>query len=237
MFNDLKVKNSSIIISYFHLRQLIGVLGMLLPIICIGGGYFFAELPIQRSISFYYHTNMRDFFVGLMVCVSLFLITYKGYDKRDQIVTTISGIAGFGIAFFPCLKCPKEILPIGIFQWSPSFSNKIHITSALIFFTLLGFNSMLLFTLNQTGWKKRVYQWCGGIILGCIVSLSILTLTVNNDYLDEHCVILFFETIMLFSFGFSWWVKGKALEALVALSALVKERTLSYLSGLARRLK
>ncbi|MEJ2664743.1 MAG: DUF998 domain-containing protein, partial [Spirochaetia bacterium] len=83
-------KNRSIIISYIALRRLIGILGMLLPFICILGGLLFAALYVEPSISDYYYTNMRDFFVGLLFGVSLFLITYKGYELIDDIVTNTS---------------------------------------------------------------------------------------------------------------------------------------------------
>jgi len=237
MLGDLREKNSSIIISYFSLRQLIGLLGMLLPLICILGGYFFSKLPIQSSVSSYYHTNMRDFFVGLMVCVSFFLITYKGYEKRDQIITTIIGMAGFGIALFPCLKRSTEIQPVGIFQLNPSISDWIHILCALIFFSLLAYNSIYLFALSKDGWKNTIYRGCGYFILVSIISLVISVLTIKSEVVESYRIVLIFEIIMLLAFGFSWWVKGRALEALANASTVVIEKTQNYLSGLAKLVK
>ncbi|MHC1705386.1 MAG: hypothetical protein AB9846_15880 [Tenuifilaceae bacterium] len=62
-FDYLNKGNNSIIISYKALRRLIGILGILLPVICIIGGFWFAKDPVQQSISLYYYTNMRDFLV------------------------------------------------------------------------------------------------------------------------------------------------------------------------------
>jgi hypothetical protein len=237
MLGDLKEKNSSIIISYFSLRQLIGWLGMLLPPICILGGYFFSKIPIQRSISFYYHTNMRDFFVGLMVCVALFLTTYKGYERRDKIITTTIGIAGLGIALFPCLRSSTDTRSVGIFQLRPSISDKIHISCALIFFILLAINSIFLFTLGKDDWKNKIYKLCGYTILASIITLAILLLAINPEEVKNYKMVLAFETIMLLAFGLSWLVKGKTLESLAEISTFVKMKTLGYLSGLSKMIK
>ena len=37
-----------------------------------------------ESISSYYHSVMRDIFVGSLCAVGTFLISYRGYDKRDN---------------------------------------------------------------------------------------------------------------------------------------------------------
>ena len=104
-----RTKNDSLIISYIALRRCIGVLGMALPVVCIFGGWLFSNLEAQRSISFYYHTNMRDFFVGLLASVAMFLATYRGYETIDRIVSMLSGAAALGIAFF--LKLAPSMIP------------------------------------------------------------------------------------------------------------------------------
>ena len=112
-------RNRSIIISYLSLRRLIGILGILLPFICVLGGLLFSDLPVRSSISSYYHTNMRDFFVCLLVGVSLFLLTYKGRERIDNIVTSIIGFTGLGVAVLPCLNSLALTEPVGIFQINP----------------------------------------------------------------------------------------------------------------------
>ena len=115
----LDKKNDNLIISYKALRRLIGILGILLPVINILGGCLIGEEPIQQSISMYYYTNMRDFLVGLLFVVSLFLITYKGYNLIDLIVSSIIGIAGLGVAIFPCFNELFITQRVGIFQLFP----------------------------------------------------------------------------------------------------------------------
>jgi len=181
------------------------------------GGYLFSKISIQQSISYYYYTNMRDFLVGLLFCVSMFLITYRGYLVIDNLVTSLCGIAGMGIAIFPCLYDPDKGLPVGIFQLRSETSYIIHLSCAGLFFFLLAMNSMFLFTISK-GPKKtenkkkrnRIYYGCGITILLSLITLAVLFKT-NKEAIDKYKVTLIMETIMLFAFGISWLVKGETL--------------------------
>jgi len=74
---------------------------------------------------------MRDFFTGLMFVVSIFLITYKGYNVIDFVITTITGVMGLGVAIFPCYNELFKTQTVGIFQLITNTSDKIHLTSLL----------------------------------------------------------------------------------------------------------
>ena len=214
-----RTKNANPVISYLNLRRLIGYVGILLPLVCFLGGKLFANLPIQQSISFYYHTNVRDFFVGLLVGVSLLLITYKGYEVIDDIVSTITGIFGLGIVIFPCLLAKEVKCPIGFFQLKPDCSNILHIACSVFFFGLLAVNSFFLFTLTDkkkemsNNKKKRniIYKVCGILISITLIAMIIIVLTVNEQIVEEKRIVFVFETIMLVSFGVSWLVKGETI--------------------------
>jgi hypothetical protein len=213
------VKNVDPIISYRNLRRSLGILGILLPLVCFFGGLIISKLPLQQSISFYYYTNVRDFFVGFMVCMSVFLITYKGYGVIDNIVTSLSGIFGLGIAVFPCLFSETSIISVGFFQINSVISNIIHIICSIIFFFLLSFNSIFLFTRTDktkpvTKNKKVrniIYIICGIVILVSFTTLLILTLTLGQKLIIEKCIVFYFEAIMLSAFGLSWLVKGETI--------------------------
>ena len=79
-------KNENLCLSYVTLRRAIGVLGMLLPLLCVAGGAAFMGLGVGRSISYYYHTNMREFFTGILAIVCAILATYRGYDEDRKSV-------------------------------------------------------------------------------------------------------------------------------------------------------
>ena len=59
--------DQKLIVSYLTMRRLIGVIGIALPIIMVLGGFIQNGFVILDSISNYYYTNMRDFFVGIII--------------------------------------------------------------------------------------------------------------------------------------------------------------------------
>lgn len=215
---SLRDKNKDLEISYIQLRQLIGYLGMALPFCCILGGSILIKEKIQTTLSSYYYTNMRDIFVGIIVGMSMFLITYKGYEYIDQLITTITGIFGLGVAIFPCNISGVPDVQVGVFQLMSKTSNIFHVLCALSFFILLAINSIFLFTMTSkshvTKRKKdrnRVYRLSGYIIIACIISLIFFVLLAPPSVVGNSVVILVLETIMLISFSISWLVKGETL--------------------------
>lgn len=209
--------NNDVIISYKALRRLIGFLGILLPIVLILGGWLLADSPIQQSISLYYYSNMRDFLVGILFVVSLFLITYKGSFVIDNVVTTLTGVTGLCVAIFPCFNELYETQRVGIFQMYPDKSNIVHLTSASLFFILLAINSIFLFTRKidpvtpQKLTRNKIYRICGFIILACFVGLVVCMLILTQEQKFNTKLILILEAIALWAFGISWLVKGQTI--------------------------
>ncbi len=205
--------NRDMIISYLNLRKLIGILGITLPFMCLFGGIIFSGLPIGESISYYYYTNMRDLFTGVLIGVGFFLITYKGYDKADDLITTVAGVLGMLIAIFPMVNTlmPKEL--VGVFHIPSFVSNYFHLFSAGSYFIVLAYMSFFQFTKSPTNTPKaklrdKIYKTCGIIMLGGIILLLIQSLF---DVFTLSYFVWLIETIMLIAFGTSWLVKGRAI--------------------------
>lgn len=227
--------------SYMALRQVIGILGMFLPFAVVFFAAVFGSpdcLPLNcfSTISATYHTNAGPIMVGLLFCVGLFLVTYDGYDKQDSIVSTISGIAAMGIAFFPCTLKILSIdsaghslgTRVGIFHLPIEVSNIIHLCLAAAFFLLLAYNSFFLFTKTKNKdsmsdeKKKRnlLYKICGLVIFISIICILVINLLYTflfsanppDFYAFEYTPYgIVFETIMLIAFGLSWLAKGGAI--------------------------
>src|SRR5438132_210540 len=64
--------------SYLLIRTVVGVLGIALPLVLIVGESFFLKgsAEVRGSLSAYYHSPMRDFFVGSLCVIGVLLITY-----------------------------------------------------------------------------------------------------------------------------------------------------------------
>jgi len=80
---ELKRRNA-LIISYLSLRKAIGFLGILLPFVLYFGALIIFGTGLQTSISGYYHTGMRDVYVGTLCVIGFFLFSYKGGEKLGR---------------------------------------------------------------------------------------------------------------------------------------------------------
>lgn len=209
------------IISYRTLRKLVGMLGIFLPAFLFFGS-FEAEsksFELLSSISAYYYSWMRDVFTGILFAIATFLFSYYGYDKRDNIATSLAGVCALGIALFPTAdNCVTD---------QSSFLDEIHLVSAVAFFAILAYISLRLFTLStqpsmtaEKQLRNKIYKACGVIIL-LMILLSLLYFLINNFQSEGNCTtdiskpspIFWFETIALVAFATSWLVKGEMVLA------------------------
>ena len=185
-------------INTVRLRATIGWLGMLLPwIVAFLVGY------IPKSISATWYTNACTVFMIILGSASFLLISYKGYERIDDILLTCSGIAGLGICLFPCAITNKHE-KVGTFLIDNQVSDIIHCVFAVVFFGLLAYNSIFLFTksVGEVTKKKKarniIFRICG---VGMIASFSILAMPIP-------CRIWVCETVALFFFGISFLTKA-----------------------------
>ena len=132
-------QNNELLISYLTLRKLLGVLGILLPILLIVAGTIFGKCDaIQASISDFFHTPMRDVFVATISSMALFLFTYKGYDKKDNLLCNIAGVAALLIAFCPTYADPlTNCMNESLLASQSPLIGKIHLFAAATFFILI----------------------------------------------------------------------------------------------------
>ncbi|MEO6305352.1 MAG: DUF998 domain-containing protein [Bacteroidia bacterium] len=213
-----------LVISYLTLRKAVGFLGILLPIVLIVGSFLFgACTSVQDSISDYHNTNMRDVFVGILCAISLFLFAYNGYDLEDRIAAMSAGLLGFIVAIIHDGLDEQNSCTIYPLQNIPSWFPLVHLIAAGLFFLILAYFSIFLFTKsdvlpqNQTTTKKlrnKIYRICGYVIVICVILLLVkfvLTFAFANlvPFLKPYKIVLILEIIMLWAFGFAWIVKGE----------------------------
>lgn len=185
-------------INTIRLRATIGWLGMLLPwIVAFLVGY------IPQSISATWYTNACTVFMIILGSASFLLISYKGYEKLDDILLTCSGIAGLGICLFPC-SITSEHEKVGTFLIDNQVSNVLHCVFAVVFFGLLAYNSLFLFTKSDGGVTPKkskrniIFRVCG---VGMVVSFAIVLIPIP-------CNMWITEAVALFFFGISFLTKA-----------------------------
>ena len=198
------MKNSDVermLTQFLALRRAVGILGILLPFWLLLGGYLWAGCPVQDSISDYYHTGMRDWFVGILFAIGLFLFSYKGHDKQDDVCGHVAFMFAMGVAVFP----------------NRASTQTLHFACAAGLFLVLSYFSLVLFTKSGEERTQRkevrntVYKVCGGVMLVCMALIGAFHAFLQETWVAEWKPVFLLETAMLSAFGFSWITKGEAL--------------------------
>lgn len=207
------------LISFQTTRRAVGWLGVSLPFVLWWGGLLIGNTVLQPSISHYYYTHMREAFVGVLCAVSLFLFTYKGYNKLDSYSANAAGFFSLMVAVFPTnliADYSGQGAVVSIFDWK--IHNAIHLISAGLFFTTLAGMSLFLFTKSdkpKSQWsnarKSRniVYKLSGWMMLLCILMIGISEPLLGVGKTSK--ITFAMETVALFFFGISWLTKGEVV--------------------------
>lgn len=192
--------------SYMALRKAVGWIGILLPFALVLGTFLlFGSRSILRNISLYYHSGMRDVFVGALCAIALFLFFYKGYDRRDNIAGNLAGFFALGIAFFPTVL-------EGPYNWQAF----VHFACAGFFFLILALFSLFLFTRSEPHPSKEklrrnvIYITCGLIMVIALSGILLFMAFFAGRY-PRSRFVFWAETVALVAFGISWLTKGGTL--------------------------
>lgn len=190
-----------------RMRIMIGILGMLLPWLV---ALITLSWPQSVSITYYSILSVGAFMV-VLGSAGILLINYKGYDKLDDIISTIAGICGIMVCLCPMNVPGDEEAITGAFRLPSHISNIFHCVAAAGFFALLAFMSFFLFTktgkskvTKQKQIKNIIYRVCG---IGMLVSFLML-------FIQTPHMTWIVEAVALFFFGLSWLVKADAFPFL-----------------------
>jgi len=198
-----KDPDQNLVISYLTLRRLVGALGMALPIVVMVWGFTICGCTrILPSISDYYVLRTRDALVGILFAIGCFLYTYRGFDD-DARYGNLAAIFAVAVALFPNSGTPVE--------------RTVHFSSAAGLLLVLAYFSLKIFTKSgghptpQKLIRNRVYTVCGVLILVCVLLIGLYKSLGEASELAVLRPVFWLETIALWSFGFSWFVKGETL--------------------------
>jgi len=193
----------SLLVSYLTLRRIVGGLGIGLPIVLVVVGLIFDGQWLS-SISAYYDLDRpRDIFVGTLVAIGFFLLTYRGYELADDIAGYLSFVFALGVALL------DHDGSLGTF----------HFISAAGLFLTFAFYSYFLFTKTSGDvtpeklTRNRAYRICAVVIVGCLLVIAGHGLYAKLSHQDPKGwpAVFWLESLMLWAFGFSWMVKGETL--------------------------
>lgn len=209
----LREANPSYVLSYRALRVLIGVIGILLPGVLVLGKLVLDGPGIQATVSDYYYTSLRDYFVGSLCTIGVFLSSYRGPQRIDHACGLFAAACAVGVALFPTTP-----------EWPTGWERMVgtlHLGCAVSLFLAFAFFSLVLF--RKTGphaaptsrklRRNRVYAACGWTILGCI-ALALAAHLLAPPSVREMDPVFWLESIAIVAFAFSWLTKGEVVPYL-----------------------
>jgi len=193
--------------AYRDLRRGIGLLGLTLPWVLIIGHHGFRE-----SISGFYYTNMRNWFVGSMCVTGVFLIFYR-YQKAglDNVLSSVAGVCAILVAL-----CPTT-------GTNPTSAEQVvgvlHLCFAACFLGLLAYFCLFLFTktnpnLPRTPRKNirnRIYTGCGISIIVGLAFAVLCQIPALHSFRDSANGVYWGESLAVVAFGIAWLIKGETL--------------------------
>lgn len=216
----MKTKDLSnhIAATYRALRVGIAVIAFAFPLILWIGGHILANLPLESSMSAYYHASdalnpgqgvpghgvMRNEFVGILFAIGTILFLYQGITRLEDYALNIAGVLALGIALFP-MAWP-------VAQGSKDNTFSLHGICAVSFFVCIAYvcifrASDTLTLLKDDARRKRYrrsYKLLGVLMVASPVIAFILTsiLKLQNSY------TFFVEVAGVYVFATYWLLKS-----------------------------
>jgi Protein of unknown function (DUF998) len=212
MNHPVPARDGEPVLAHLSLRRGVGFLGLSLPIVLILGKIWLDGGGLLGSISGYYYTSMRDYFVGTMCAMGVFLALYR-YRREDRYLSDALAVFAVGVALFP--TNPAGANP----TTGQTIIGYIHLVCASLFFLCMAYFSLALFTRTDprripTRQKRRrnvLYRVCGIAIVACLVLVVATNFLLTDHLKNEVHPLLWLETVAIWAFSVSWLVKGEFL--------------------------
>jgi hypothetical protein len=198
--------DAQLVLSYKGLRKAIGILGVLLPCVLLVSLFWINDHKVPGSISAFYYTSMRGYFVGTLCALGVFLFSYR-YAPRDNWLSTLAAALVVFVALCPTAEHNQPRT-----GW-----NYAHLVAAGFFFVILAFMSYTLFTKKpgqKIDWglhawptatredKRDVIYRTSGLLIAAALIAALINGATKGHYL------FWCEAVAVWAFSFSWLVKG-----------------------------
>ena len=225
MIQHLSNSTQTLVVSYQSVRRAIGVTGLLLPVLLGPVGYWVFGIPIQANMSSYYHTALRDEFVGAMCAIGIFLFCYRGYDWIENWTANFGCLSALGVAL-----CPIDAGSDPLNQ--RTVLGYLHTASGGLFFMTLAFYSLYHFPdakdekreiAPHEAQRDFVYRTSGIVILISVAAMGVSLFLAPADAkrrLNDYHFLFWGEWVAVWAFAAAWLTKGRAILAEIAVDLL-----------------
>ena len=215
----------TLVVSYLGVRRAVGAVGLLLPITLGPVGWLLLGIEIQDNMSSYYHTALRDVFVGAMCAIGVFLFCYRGYDWIEELTGKLGCVSALGVALFP-LDAHSDPLH------QRSLLGYLHTVSGGAFFSTLAFYSLYHFPSSRgrnrefaphEAHRNFIYRTSGVVILLSMIAMGGYLLLLPTRWkrpFNDYNFLFWMEWVVVWSFAAAWLTKGRAILADIAVDLM-----------------
>lgn len=219
--------------TYRDLRLGIGTLALLFPILLVLFGLVIG-VQVRTTLSAYYHTVLRDIFVGLLVGIALCLYLYKGFSAREDWALNIAALTAIGVALLPvqfqwslpsAAPCavPAEIARCLEQYNQPFTAGTMHDICAAVFFIAISYVALWhsADTLSMTPGAvrrarlRKVYKILGAGMVVFPLAVFLIHLCFPSTAADKRdYTIIIIEVLSITDFAAFWLLKTYELWSL-----------------------
>lgn len=211
--------------TYRSLRFALALIAFALPPLLWIGGHLEAGLPLQDSMSAYYHRGpatdgmgranegvMRDSFVGLLFSVSFLLFIYQGYTRREDWALNIAALFALGVAVFPMPWDGFEALSFMV----GSITLSLHYICAMGLFACIAYvcirRAADTVGLLHNEEKERKYRITYKLLGWAMVASPLMAFVVSGVLRRGGSLTFFLEAAGIYVFAIYWAVKSRELR-------------------------
>ena len=198
--------------SFLYTRFLVGVVGVLLPIMLIGSDLLvFGNAPRGSLSAYYYHPSfLHVWFIGSLWAIGVGLMVYMGTRKSSTagLISSFAGVAALVVALFPT----------GDVGADGGWVTKVHFAAAAVVIGGLaalcvgfGIYDRIRTDSDANAERARRFAPVHLVMAGLIVTGIVAALATSFFGFWPAYGVLFGEALAIFAFGVSWTLKGAEL--------------------------
>jgi hypothetical protein len=178
--------------------MLVGGLCISLPPVLTIGNFISAGTAPPGSLSGYYYTDMRNFFVGGLCALGVSLLAYRGHERLDTLIT-----AGAGTSLIMVALCPTRPLAGGShLTGRQNALGDLHDLFAIIAPLALGVMALRLARARRQP-EVAIHRACAATIFSCVLFAVISCFFLKSINANPR-VLLMCEVVAMLASGTSW---------------------------------
>jgi hypothetical protein len=180
------------------LHMLIGGLCISLPLVLTIGNFVSAGTAPPGSLSGYYYTDMRNYFIGGLCALGIFLLAYRGHERLDTLITD-----GAGMSLIMVALCPTRPLAVGShLTVRQNVVGDLHDLFAIIAPLALGVMALRLARARRQP-EVAIHRACAATIFSCVL-FAIVSSFIFKSIDANPRALLMCEVAAMLASGTSW---------------------------------